>query len=280
MCRLLHNAFLFLLAVLPTSVWAQGGIDFHPIEGQTYVIMNAETGEFLYRAKGSQGTYPFMTNSKETGQSLADLKNTPTALLWGIQPNAAMNFSYFIYNKQDGNKYYLTTSKSGLSSYYYYNLTATDSTKESPFYFIRSEYNRDGYKVSTMPDFKTNLWYCTYSSSGTHGYYLYDTHSDGLSMTKASSISEGDPKYDLSSFRFFTYDDLWNKYIKIKNDTVNGHCLAGGVYSHLLRRLPITTKLPVPTSIMSFLRSALLLRRIALSRFSVTGSEAWTATHC
>ena len=237
MCRLLHNALLFLFAVLPTGVLAQGGIDFHPIAGQTYVIMNAETGEFLYRYSGLSGKYPFMTKSDESsmkdGNTFSDLKTLAdknkfdlSALLWGIQPSAAMDFSYYIYNKEGGKKYYLTTSQNGF--YYYYNLTATDSTKEYPFYFIRSEFNRDGYKVSTDAGFSKGLWYCTYSSSGTNSYYLYDTHSDGLSMTKVSGISEGDPKYDLGSFCFFTYDDLWNKYIKIKNDTVNGHCLAGG----------------------------------------------------
>lgn len=235
MCRLLHKAILFLLAALPTSVWAQGGIDFHPIEGQTYVIMNAETGEFLYRKVSYKTSYVFMTNSYNSGETLADLKNDPTTLLWGIQPNASMNFSYFIYNKHNGNKYYLTVKDytANFTKYWYYLLNATDSTQESPFYFIRSEYNRDGYKVSSNPNFSDSLWYCTHSKMSPAGYYLYDTYSDGLSMTKASSISEGDPKYDLSSFRFFTYDDLWNKYIKIKNDTVNGHCLAGGGYTPL-----------------------------------------------
>ena len=240
MCRLLHNALLFLLAVLPTGVLAQGGIDFHPIAGQTYVIMNAETGEFLYRGPGdglfnlNRDYYPFMTNTKDKGESLSDLIDY-SALLWGIEPSASMNFSYYICNKQGGKKYFLTLTQypAGLTTYYDYLLEETDSTNNTvnPFYFIRSEYNREGYKVSTEPNLSSNLWYCTHSIKGKHGYYLYNTNSDKLSMTKASGISDSDPKYDLGSFCFFTYDDLWNKYIKIKNDTVNGHCLAGGGYT-------------------------------------------------
>lgn len=234
MCRLLHNAFLFLLAVLPTGVWAQGGIDFHPIEGQTYVIMNAETGEFLFRRAASYfaGSYcPALTD--DASNSSLTISNVIKDALWGIQPTGNNDFSYYIYNKSfssnsatTSTRYYFEDKQEGTS--HFYKLTATSSTNSDKWYFLRSPFNREGYKVSTQPNFRKNLWYLTYSSSLNYkGLWLYDSQDDAITLTGASDISDTKPGYDLSSFHFLTYDDLWKTYTNIKNNGEAGGRLAG-----------------------------------------------------
>lgn len=231
MCRLLHNAFLFLLAVLPTGVWAQGGIDFHPIEGQTYVIMNAETGEFLFRREGLtpyswfplvNHFYPAVTDESTDKQKFSQVYSSA---LWGIEKSSTGDFSYYIYNKS-------YDSDNTLTKYYFakkednYYLNETSNTKAAKFYILRSPYNRDGYMVSNSANFRDSLWYVTYTTSGHYGYYIYETGQNGLSLTSISKKTK--PAYDLSSFRFLTYDDLWEMYQRTASASASGKSLAGG----------------------------------------------------
>lgn len=126
MCKHLYAVILFLLAFLPAGGWAAGGIDFHPIEGQTYVIMNAETGEFLYYVKGDLDYYPSMTiNANITGVSGSTLdqlsnNNGASVLLWGFEKSDKGDFSYRLYNKgTNSNQYVMKTTRKKYDYYYF-----------------------------------------------------------------------------------------------------------------------------------------------------------------
>lgn len=242
MCKHLYAVFLFLLAFLPAGGWAAGGIDFHPIEGQTYVIMNAETGEFLYYAEGDKLVgkyYPFMTindnitkpsSLNQRWEKLSDLKDA-SVLLWGFEKSGIGDFSYRLYNKGTKSNQYVMKTTGKKYDYYYFTDNQSEAT---PLYFIRSPYNIDGYMVSASPDFKKNMWYISYSEEGKNGYYIYDSGTAPLSLLSVSKTTTKDPGKDLSSFRFLTYDDLWAMYQQLKSASEKG--LYGGgctLFRHL-----------------------------------------------
>lgn len=242
MCKHLSAVFLFLLTFLPAGGWAAGGIDFHPIEGQTYVIMNAETGEFLYYAEGDKLVgkyYPFMTindnitkpsSLNQRWEKLSDLSNA-AVLLWGFEKSGIGDFSYRLYNKGANSNQYVMKTTGKQYDYYYFTGSQSDAT---PLYFIRSPYNVGGYMVSASPDFKKNMWYISYSEEGKHGYYIYDSGTAPLSLLSVSKTTTKDPGKDLSSFRFLTYDDLWAMYQQLKSasekDLYGGGCI---LFRHL-----------------------------------------------
>jgi hypothetical protein len=217
MCRFLHVAFLFLLAALPIEMWAQGGIDFHPIVGKTYVIMNTETGEFLYRrASQNSGDCPALTDDSHRLSS-----DIMAEALWGIEPTGDNDFSYLIYNIDGSNHKYVQPDGD------YYNLIQSSAKGYSAynFYFLRSPYNREGYMVSHKPNFKKYLWYIAYYNElavGTGkyaGYWLYDSQDSKLGLPTDGKFNSTNTEKALSSFRFLTYEDLKKMYDDINSNT-------------------------------------------------------------
>lgn len=205
--KFLIKASLCLLGALPLGSPAASNGNFYPrVGGVPYVILNVETNTFLHY----DGSEWF------TSETPDKFSGTNDVWYFSESDNADGTTGYKIYFiGSDGttNNYITSSAKGG-----YANGISSNEADAQDWYILRNDYNREGYAVSDDPYFTKNVWY-TYWDNNINYKKYYNSYSN----SPVDDDKHGATKYYLlSTYKFFTYGDL---YTEAKSKLTDGYLL-------------------------------------------------------
>lgn len=183
-----------LIAVSPPAKGQTATSAFKPSDGVVYIIRNVETGQFL-RCSSHSLNAAYFTDSIDSDYHL-----------WTFSTSGN---GWLLYN--NGRKGWLTNSA---TSYTYLGKTSKSGTvwyiSDYSFNKANNNDNKKGYIISSSAS--TPPTHCLYaykneSSLTDHSYYLCTTDADAL--TTNSLTEDGKTYYQLPTFQFYSYDDLY-----------------------------------------------------------------------